>query len=141
MYIFLHFHQNIIKSNQIFDARNQIKRDNLLGQGSLEPHESIENSRNVGSWVEKSHARSLQFHSCLLGISRSLVPHRSVVLCSPLRLSISVFNWGSFTSSQSFARSQTWVSSTTLDQRVHIWGTVCTPYSKGQELRMEPPES
>ena len=79
----------------------------------------MENSHHVGSGVSKSHVRSLQFHPvCTWSLSDSPVPPRAVVLCSPLGLSIKAFSRGSFSTPQSLAGIQTWVSSTTRGQKV-----------------------
>ena len=64
------------------------------------------------------------FFLCLPGVSMSRILPREVFQCSPLGLSINSFSRGDFSSLQSLACSQTWVSSTTRDQRVHIRGTL-----------------
>ena len=73
-------------------------------------------------------ARAMQdpssFFLCLPGVSLSRILPREVVLRSPLRLSINALNRGDFSSLQSLACSQTWVSSTMRGHRVHIRGTL-----------------
>ena len=101
-----------------------------------ELHASVENSRHVGSWVAKSHARSLQFTLCTPGVSMSPFPRRAFVLHSPLELSImpSAEEW--LLSSSSLADSKIWAFSTTRGRRL-TFGTVPSPYSMGEERWME----
>ena len=108
---------------------------------SLEPHESVENSRHVRSGVVKSHTRSLQFHSVSTWSQSVSSPSQSSCPVISSGTEHKPFSRGNFSSTQSLDGYKTWVSNTPRGQRVPIRETVSTPYTKGHEQMMRPSDS
>ena len=118
------FFDNIFKFNQIKYFMQGIRLKEVISEvrDPQKPHTSVEISHHVGSGVGRDMKDPSSFTQCLPGVCRSPLPPISVVLRSSLGLSINAFSMGSFSTPQSFASSQTWVSSTTHGQRVTFGG-------------------